>query len=60
MKQLQKWRLFQKAAIGMLVLYFGLMLYVTLIAHTRKTSGNTGIDMGQLQLIRNKAFSKKE
>ena len=44
----------------MLVLYFGLMFYVTVIAHTRKVTGSTGVDMGQLQLIRSKAFTKKE
>jgi hypothetical protein len=57
MKQIAKWRLFQKAAVGILVLYFGLMLYVTVIAHMRK-SGSTGMDMGQVQLLRAEALKK--
>lgn len=44
-------RLFQKAAMAVLIFFMSLMLYVTVHAHLRK-SGNTGIDMGRVQLMR--------
>lgn len=43
--------LFPKAAIAILIFFMSLMLYVTVHAHLRK-SGNTGIDMGKIQLLR--------
>ncbi len=50
-------RLFPKIAIAILCLYFGLMLFVAVIAHTRK-SGNTGMDMGQVQRMRFESQNK--
>jgi len=50
-------RLFQKAAMAILIFFMSLMLYVTVHAHLRK-SGNTGIDMGKIQLLRYHAQHK--
>ncbi|MBA2368575.1 MAG: hypothetical protein H0V82_06085 [Candidatus Protochlamydia sp.] len=40
---------------GVLTLFFSLMLYVTIIAFTRR-SGSTGLDMAKMQKIRYEAF----
>jgi hypothetical protein len=37
-------RLFQKAAVGIMILFFGLMALVTIVALTKR-SGSTGMDM---------------
>jgi hypothetical protein len=47
----QRWRLFQKAATGILLLFFGIMAFVTVSVYMRK-SGVTGIDMAQVQKLR--------
>lgn len=52
-------RLFPKIATAILCFFLGLMLYVAIIAHTR-TSGNTGMDMGQVQRIRYEAQQKTQ
>ena len=46
-----KMRLFQKVATGVLVVFMGLMLIVTVTAYSRK-SGATHQDMSQAQIIR--------
>jgi hypothetical protein len=59
MSLLAKMRWFQKFAVGMLVFYMGLMLYVTVYAHLRH-SGNTGLDMGKIHQIRLEAQKQKK
>lgn len=49
----QRWRLFQKMAAGVLILFFGIMALATIAAYTRK-SGVTGMDMAQVQKMRMK------
>jgi hypothetical protein len=44
-------KLFQKTAIAILAFFMGLMIYVTIIAHTRR-SGITGIDTARIQQMR--------
>ncbi len=46
-------RLFQKAAIGIMILFFGLMITVAVLAYSRPTGG-TGLDMTQVQKLREK------
>jgi len=46
-----KWRLFQKVATGVLVIFMGLMVLVTVVAYTRP-SGSTRQDMSKIQLLR--------
>lgn len=50
-----RWRLFQKAAVGILVVFMGLMVLVTVVAHARK-SGSTRQDMSQAQVLRKQAL----
>lgn len=45
---------FQKIIIGILILFSGLMLIVTTFAYSRR-SGNTGIDMAKIHLMRHAA-----
>lgn len=47
----QRWRLFQKAAAGVLIFFFGIMAFVTVSAYLRK-SGVTGMDMAQVRKLR--------
>lgn len=47
----QRWKLFQKMATGVLILFFGIMAFVTVAAYARK-SGVTGMDMAQAQKLR--------
>jgi hypothetical protein len=49
--KLRKLRLFQKAAIGTGVLFFGIMGLVILVAYSR-SSGSTGLDMAKVQKLR--------
>ena len=49
-----RWRLFQKAATGILVVFIGLMLLVVIVAHSRP-SGSTRQDMAKAQLLRKNA-----
>lgn len=48
---MNQFRLFQKAAAGILCVFMGLMVFVTVVAHTRP-SGSTRQDMAQAQLLR--------
>lgn len=43
---------------GILLLFFGIMGYVTFVAYSR-SSGSTGIDMSTVQQIRVKALQKE-
>lgn len=45
-------KLFQKAALSILIFFMSLMLFVTILAHTRRHSGVTGLDMGKIQQMR--------
>jgi hypothetical protein len=47
----QRYRIFRKSAIGIMVLFFGMMLLVTVTAYSRR-SGSTGLDMAKIQKIR--------
>lgn len=51
-----EWRLFQKVASGVLVVFMGLLVLVTVVAHTRP-SGSTRQDMAQAQLLRKQVES---
>lgn len=55
MKMFAEWRLFQKVATGILVIFLGIMVFVTVVAHSRP-SGSTRQDMAQAQLLRNEAL----
>lgn len=44
------WR-FKCLVAGVLMLFIGLLVFVTLTAYTRK-SGNTGLDMAKIHLLR--------
>lgn len=46
-----KMRIFQKTAAGILILFLGILVFVTIIAHSRQ-SGTTHQDMSKAQLIR--------
>lgn len=46
-----KFKLFHKFAVGVLVLFFGIMLIVSVAAYSRR-SGSTGLDMSKVQKIR--------
>lgn len=48
-----RFRWFQKAAMGIFLAYILLMVYVTVIAHSRD-SGSAGIDTTQIVQLRNK------
>lgn len=54
----QRMRLFQKAATGIMILFFGLMLLVSVVAFTRR-SGGTGMDMAQVQKMRYESNQKQ-
>ncbi len=47
----QRMRLFQKVATGVLFLFLGIMLFVTVTVYSRQ-SGVTGMDMSQVQKLR--------
>ena len=51
-------KVFQKLATGILLIFLGLMLLVSLVAYSR-LSGSTHQDMAQAQFIRYKAMHKK-
>jgi hypothetical protein len=51
MEMLNRNRLFQKIASGILITFFGIMLLVVGVAYSRP-SGKTGMDMGKAQLLR--------
>jgi len=54
MHRFSKWRLFQKTATGVLVVFMGLMVFVTVVAYMRP-SGSTRQDMSKIQLQRKDA-----
>jgi len=54
---LAKMRLFQKAATGVLIIFMGLMILVTVVAYARP-SGATRQDMAKAQLIRQRALHR--
>lgn len=49
--------LFHRTAAFLLILFMGIMAIATGIAFTRK-SGNTGMDMGKVHLLRQKVAQK--
>lgn len=53
-----KMRIFQKVASGILIIFMGILLFVTIFAHTRK-SGSTRQDMAQAQLLRKKVEKRE-
>lgn len=53
---MEKFRWFQIVAILTFSIFMGLLVFVTLSAFGRR-SGNTGIDMAQIQQMRAKAES---
>lgn len=57
MSYLRKIKIFQIAAIGVLVIFMGLMVLVTVVAYSR-VSGHTGLDMGKIQLMRASPISE--
>ncbi|MEI8365272.1 MAG: hypothetical protein WCF65_02540 [Parachlamydiaceae bacterium] len=54
-----KMRLFQKTATGVLFIFMGLMLLVTIVAYSR-TSGSTRQDMSQAHFIRQQVDIKQQ
>ena len=50
-------RLFRKMATGVLVVFMGIMVFVTVVAYSRK-SGSTRQDMAQAQLMRKAALAQ--
>lgn len=48
---MNRYRLFQKAAVAIFVLFMGLMVFVLITAFSRK-SGATGLTMGRVQQLR--------
>lgn len=44
-------RIFQKMAVGVLVLFFGILALAVVIAYSR-VSGSTGLDMSKVQKMR--------
>lgn len=46
-----RYKVFHKVAVGVLALFFGIMLIVTVAAYSRR-SGSTGLDMSKVQKIR--------
>jgi hypothetical protein len=59
MGRLAKMRLFQKTATGVLFIFMGLMVLVTIKAYTR-TSGVIRQDFSQSQFIRKEALLQKK
>lgn len=53
-----KWKIFQKVAIGVLVVFMSLMALVCVAAYSRP-SGSTRQDMAKAQFVRYKAAHKK-
>lgn len=47
----QRLKIFQKVATGILVIFFGIMAFVTYAAYMRP-SGSTGLDAAKIQKIR--------
>jgi hypothetical protein len=50
--------LFHRTAAFLLILFMGVLVFVTGVAFTRK-SGNTGMDMGKAHLLRQKVVKEK-
>jgi hypothetical protein len=53
-----KWKIFQKAATGILIIFMGLMAFVCFVAYARP-SGSTRQDMAKAQFVRYQAAHKK-
>lgn len=51
-----RWRIFQKVATGIFVIFMGLMVLVCIVAYSRK-SGTTRQDMAQAQFVRLEAVN---
>lgn len=49
--EFKKLKLFQKAAMGTMLLFFGMMGLVVVAAYSRQ-SGSTGLDMAKVQKMR--------
>lgn len=56
---LGKMRIFQKVATGVLLIFMGLMLLVTVVAYSR-TSGATRQDMSQAHFIRQQVLQPQK
>lgn len=52
-------RFFQKSVVCVAVFFLGLMFWVAVVAHTKR-SGSTGMDMGSIQKIRFQEDLKKQ
>ena len=52
--EIKKLKLFQKAAMGTMIIFFGMMGLVIVAAYSRK-SGSTGLDMAKVQQMRYEA-----
>lgn len=53
-----KWKIFQTVAVGVMVIFMGLMVLVCIVAYSRP-SGSTRQDMAKAQFVRYKAVHKK-
>jgi hypothetical protein len=51
---MRRWHWFRFVSNGIVALFFGIMIYVIVIAFTRQ-SGSTGLDMGSIQKMRYEA-----
>jgi hypothetical protein len=59
MQRLAKMRLFQKAATGIMITFFGLMALVVVKAYSRRT-GSLRHDFSQAQFVRKEALLQKK
>lgn len=57
MEILNRHRLFQKIASGILITFFGIMFLVVVLAYSR-ASGKTGMDMGKAQQLRHQKVAE--
>lgn len=59
MSFLTRIRFFQKSVVGITFFFLGLMFYVAVIAHLKK-SGSTGMDMTKIQQIRYQEVAERQ
>lgn len=59
MNRFAKYRIFQKTASAILIVFMGVMLGATFIAYSRR-SGSTKQDMARAHLIRAKSLEQKD
>lgn len=52
-------KLFQKAVIAIFCFFMGMMILVTVVAHTRR-SGSTGMDMMKIHLIQQNKMQSEQ